>query len=45
MKDWMPKTSEVARETITIILASMIASVVIGHMPEIKAWWKKVTGT
>lgn len=34
MKNWMPSAADVARETITVLAAAMIGSIVI-------AWYKK----
>lgn len=40
MKNWMPKTEDVVRETIIVIIGAVLASIIVGNIPALRDWIK-----
>lgn len=38
---WLPTAPEVVREALIVVAGAAVAAVVVGYLPEFKAWLKR----
>lgn len=41
MKAWLPKPAEVVRESLIVVSGAVLAALIVGYMPDLKAWIKQ----